>query len=201
MKVLDACAAPGGKTSHIFESCPELSRLLALDISESRLQTLHDNLQRLSIHSKKLEWKVVDVADTAIMRRYSKFDRILLDAPCSATGVIRRHPDIKLLRRASDIASLAMQQRKILENLWPLLAPGGMLLYSTCSILHQENADQIRKFIDSHDDAEVDPGVSYPWTSYDESTHSGCQIIPGQQNMDGFFYAPLRRKEIKLDDS
>jgi len=195
MKVLDACAAPGGKTSHIFESCPDLKRLLALDVSELRLQMLQDNLQRLLHHSKKLEWKTVDVADAAIMRRYGSFDRILLDAPCSATGVIRRHPDIKLLRRATDINDLAKQQRKILENLWPLLAPGGMMLYSTCSILHQENVDQIRQFIDCHDDAEISPDASYPWTLNDDSGLEGYQVIPGQLNMDGFFYAPLRRKK------
>ncbi len=195
MKVLDACAAPGGKTAHIYESCPDLECLLALDNSELRLRTLQDNLDRLSIESKSLEWKVADVADTSAMSAYGHFDRILLDAPCSATGVIRRHPDIKLLRRASDIAELAKQQQQILENLWALLAPGGMLLYSTCSILHQENIDQIRQFIDRHDDAEIDQKALYPWASKNDSTQIGYQVMPGQLNMDGFYYAPLRRKK------
>jgi len=193
MKVLDACAAPGGKTAHIYESCPDLKRLLALDISEQRLQTLTDNLQRLSINDKSIETKVVDVSDSATMARYAKFDRILLDAPCSATGVIRRHPDIKLLRRASDIDELARQQLKILENLWCLLAPGGMLLYSTCSVLHQENREQIRHFIGSHEDAELGAGVFNLFKG--ATLETGWQITPGQQGMDGFFYAPLIRKK------
>ncbi|VAW79869.1 16S rRNA (cytosine(967)-C(5))-methyltransferase [hydrothermal vent metagenome] len=195
MKVLDACAAPGGKTSHIYESCPDLQSLLALDNSELRLRTLQENLSRLSIDSEALQCKVADVADKATMSVYDSFDRILLDAPCSATGVIRRHPDIKMLRRASDIADLAKQQQKILENLWALLAPGGMLLYSTCSILHQENTDQIRQFIDRHDDAEIDQKALYPWESNNDLIQTGYQVMPGQLNMDGFYYAPLRRKK------
>ena len=197
MRVLDACAAPGGKTAHIYESCPKLKRLLALDISPGRLQTLAENLERLGIGAKSVEWKAVDVADTAVMRRYGQFDRILLDAPCSATGVIRRHPDIKLLRRDSDIEDLVRIQQKILENLWPLLAPGGMLLYSTCSILHQENKNQITQFLATHADAELDLSPGPVLNAI--PVQAGWQVMTGHLGMDGFFYAPLRHKKSALD--
>lgn len=183
-RVLDACAAPGGKTAHLLALQPDI-HLLALDISASRLQRVSENLQRLGHHA------TVMCGDAAQRDWWDGqlFDRILLDAPCSATGVIRRHPDIKSLRRADDMAELAATQQQLLQNLWPMLAPGGLLLYATCSTLKAENEQQIEKFLASRSDAseqviQPDWGMARP---------RGRQILPGEQNMDGFYYALLRK--------
>ncbi|MGR9012474.1 MAG: 16S rRNA (cytosine(967)-C(5))-methyltransferase RsmB, partial [Gammaproteobacteria bacterium] len=138
-RVLDVCAAPGGKTAHILETQPQLTELVAVDIDESRLQRVSENMQRLNLQAKLV---VGDAANPESWWDGKPFDRILLDAPCSALGVIRRHPDIKLLRRAEDIGQLQALQQSILQAVWPLLAPGGQLLYATCSILKQENERQ-----------------------------------------------------------
>ena len=132
LKILDACAAPGGKTCHILETYPD-SDLISVDKSGERLRLLHDNLKRLSLNAKILN------SDLEDFEPKQKFDRILLDAPCSATGVIRRHPDIKLLRNPDDIGKLAIQQEKLIEHSFNLLAEGGELLYVTCSVLKMEN--------------------------------------------------------------
>ncbi|VTR44904.1 SUN protein [Actinobacillus pleuropneumoniae] len=150
--ILDACAAPGGKTTHILEAAPQ-AKVIALDIEESRLKRVRENLARLGQTatvicgdaSKPAEW-----LDDGVM-----FDRILLDAPCSATGVIRRHPDIKWLRKENDIAELVALQAKILEALWGRLKPNGVLVYATCSVLPEENGEQITRFVASHSDAEM----------------------------------------------
>lgn len=185
-RVLDACAAPGGKTCHILEQQPALAELVALDSDALRLERVRENLARLSLQATLV---CADAADTAIWWDGQGFDRILLDAPCSATGVIRRHPDIKLLRRPDDIAALVAQQQRLLQALWPLLKPGGRLVYATCSILPRENSGQVAAFLASHDDARecaVDP-------AWGRSCAHGRQQLPGEQGMDGFYYAVLER--------
>ncbi len=185
-RVLDACAAPGGKTLELLQRAPDL-RLTALDIDSDRLRRVADNLARAGCRA---ELQVADASDPGGAdwgkRRY---DRILVDAPCSATGVLRRHPDIRLLRRASDLAALACRQAAILDALWPLLAPGGRLLYATCSLLAQENARQIDGFCERHPEARVlelptKPGIR---------AGGGVQLLPGVDETDGFFYAALLR--------
>ena len=183
-RVLDLCAAPGGKTAAILEQQPGLQSLLAIDVDAHRLKRVNDNLQRLNLQAETL---AADASRPDTWAGNKQFDRILLDAPCSGFGVIRRHPDIKLLRRASDIETLQDLQAKILNAAWQLLAPGGILLYATCSILKPENEQQIAKFLTSHPDAseltiEADWGMARP---------HGRQILPGDNQMDGFYYAKL----------
>ncbi|MDD5277513.1 MAG: 16S rRNA (cytosine(967)-C(5))-methyltransferase RsmB [Methylovulum sp.] len=187
LRVLDVCAAPGGKTAHILETQPHLSALVAVDIDTARMQRVRDNLQRLQLSATLL---VGDAAKPLDWWDGQLFDRILLDAPCSATGVIRRHPDIKLLRRAEDIAQLQILQKSILEAVWPLLAPGGLLLYATCSVLKQENEQQVLAFLAAHSDAFIEL-FSGDWGRV--GTY-GRQILPGDQGMDGFYYARLGKR-------
>lgn len=181
MTVLDACAAPGGKTGHILESAKNLD-VLAIDSSESRLERVTQNLQRL-----KLKAKVVtsDALDTEVYAKDKMFDRILLDAPCSATGVIRRHPDIKVLRRKSDIKELQKLQGKMLDALWEKLNIEGIFIFATCSILPQENEQQIRSFTERHSGIEV--------ISIANSQSLGKQIFPNEYGMDGFYLAKLKK--------
>lgn len=183
--VLDACAAPGGKSCHLLELYDSIE-LTASDIDHERCQRISDNLLRLQL-SAKVDCQ--DLTDSNFPDHH--FDAILLDAPCSATGVIRRHPDIKVLRHASDIEQLVELQRQIIEHLWHKLKPGGRLLYATCSILPQENEQQIAAFLERHSDAELIP-LS---TQIQDLSHSkiGCQLIPGQLSMDGFYYALLEK--------
>ena len=181
MKVLDACAAPGGKTGHILESAKHLD-VIAIDNSESRLKRVTQNLDRLKLSAKVI---TADALDTERYAKDCQFDRILLDAPCSATGVIRRHPDIKVLRRKSDINELQQLQSKMLDALWDKLKKGGILLYATCSILPQENEQQIAAFIKRKDDVEVLP--------IPHAQGFGRQIFPGEDSMDGFFLCKLRK--------
>jgi 16S rRNA (cytosine967-C5)-methyltransferase len=184
--VLDACAAPGGKTAHILEREPGLAGLTAVDIDARRTTLIRDNLDRLGL--------VADVraADVSVQESWwdgLPFDRILLDVPCSASGVIRRHPDIKLLRRQADISGLVKRQAQLLEAVWPLLTAGGMLLYSTCSVLAEENERQIGRFLTACPEAaDVMPEV--PWG---RSVTHGRQVLPGENDMDGFYYACLRK--------
>ena len=181
MSVLDACAAPGGKTGHILESAKKLS-LLAIDNSENRLKRVSENLNRLKLDADLL---AIDAAEVGSYAADSQFDRILLDAPCSATGVIRRHPDIKVLRRPSDIAALQVQQQRLLEALWEIVKPGGILLYVTCSILPEENEQQVSAFLKQHNDVELMP--------IDKAQRQGRQVFPGEDSMDGFYFAKLRK--------
>ena len=185
--VLDACAAPGGKTAHILETEPNLKRLVALDITEKRVALLKDTLNRLDLLSEKVEVIDHDASETDQWWDGKRFDRILLDAPCSATGVIRRHPDIKYHRRPDDIKTLAETQRKILSALWPLLASGGRLVYVTCSVLKQENQDQIAWFLSQQKDASENKVTA----SWGHDLTFGKQILPGDEGMDGFYYACL----------
>ena len=182
MSVLDACAAPGGKTGHILESANNLD-VVAIDNSETRLERVTQNLQRLNLKAKIV---VSDALETDNYAKDKMFDRILLDAPCSATGVIRRHPDIKVLRRKSDIAELQNLQSKMLDALWGKLKPEGVMLYATCSILPQENEQQIQAFLEKHNDVEV--------LAIDGAQGSGRQVFPGEDAMDGFYFAKLKKK-------
>ena len=186
LRVLDACAAPGGKTGHLLECAPDLD-LTALDQDAERLGRVRDNLNRLRLNARLI---VGDARQPADWWDGIAYDRILLDAPCSATGVIRRHPDIKLLRRADDIAALADRQRAMLTGLWPLLKPGGRLLYATCSVLRQENERVIAAFLAAHPDAGEQP-ISADWG---RTPAHGRQILPGEAGMDGFYYAVLRKR-------
>ncbi|CAA9889286.1 16S rRNA m5C967 methyltransferase, S-adenosyl-L-methionine-dependent [Candidatus Methylobacter favarea] len=185
-RVLDVCAAPGGKTAHILESQPNLEELVAVDIDESRMQRIKENLHRLKLHASLI---VGDAAKPEEWWDGKPFERILLDAPCSASGVIRRHPDIKLLRRAEDIKPLQVLQKNILHAVWPLLAAGGVLLYATCSVFKRENEQQIQAFLATHDNA-VEWPIDAKWGT---ARPCGRQILTGESAMDGFYYARLRK--------
>jgi 16S rRNA (cytosine967-C5)-methyltransferase len=185
-RVLDACAAPGGKTCHILELQPELAELVAMDIDELRLQKVSENLQRLNLKATLITG---DAASPPAALEPASFDRILVDAPCSASGVIRRHPDVKLLRRESDIAPLADQQLCILRGLWPLLKTGGTLLYATCSILDEENSQVIQRFLTE----EADAALSDTEMAGSESVTGGRQLLPSSGGTDGLFYATLKK--------
>jgi len=184
--ILDACAAPGGKTAHILELTDNQATVVALDNSAKRLQRLQDNLTRLKLKAKTIVADAIKTDDW--YQQGEDFDRILCDAPCSALGIIRRHPDIAVLRRASDIATLNSIQQQMLKALWPLLKPGGILLYSTCSILKSENSQQLNDFLQQHSDAELDQGIT-------NNAEAGWQIFPGEQQMDGFYYAKIHKKQ------
>lgn len=186
-RVLDVCAAPGGKAAHILEKQPDLVALLAIDVDAGRLSRIHDTLRRLKL---KAEVRVGDALAPDAWWDGRLFERILLDAPCSALGVVRRHPDIKVLRRAEDIDELQHLQGRILDSVWPLLAPGGILVYATCSILPVENEWQIAAFVARHGDAEEIP-IAAPWGM---ARDSGRQILPGDSGMDGFYYARIRKR-------
>ncbi len=182
--VLDCCAAPGGKTCHILELTPDLGSMTAIDIDESRLARVKENLNRLKLTANTI---ACDASTPESWWNGELFDRILLDAPCSGTGVIRRHPDIKWLRQASDIDKLVVLQQQILTKVWSLLKPGGTLLYATCSILPEENCEQIQRFIEQQSNAEL-------ITLNDDNSAIGWQILPNHQSMDGFYYAKLTKK-------
>ena len=185
-RVLDACAAPGGKTCHILESCPGIGELVAVDDDAQRNELIRENLHRLSLSAKVL---TADVMDIDAWWDGRLFDRILLDGPCTATGVIRRHPDIKSLRRKEDVAVLVAQQANMLAKLWPLLRPGGILLYATCSILRDENDRQAAAFLAETKDARELPLPTY----VGRERLVGRQILTGDDNMDGFYYARMAK--------
>lgn len=184
-RILDACAAPGGKACHIVEQQPQLAELVAMDISESRLQRIHENSERLRLPMSML---VGDASAPPETLNLKSFDAILADVPCSATGVIRRNPDVKILRQASDIVFFADQQLAILHGLWPLLKPGGRLLYVTCSILREENDDVIARFAG-------DQQVNLSRVALPEgiATEHGWQTLPEPHNTDGLFFSLLEK--------
>lgn len=182
-RVLDCCAAPGGKSAHILETQENLHRFIALDHDQARLNRMKENLSRLQLSATLL---CANAADVSSWWDGEPFDRILLDAPCSATGVIRRHPDIRWLRKATDIDALSQLQYQILSNLWKTLKPGGLLIYATCSILPSENTAQVEKFLSEHSDAKL-----VTMEIQHSPTDIGRQILPGEQQMDGFYYARL----------
>lgn len=187
MRILDACAAPGGKTTHLLEHADNQAWLLALEKDPARIGRLDENLTRLQL---KAEIKVADAADHQAWWDGEFFDQILLDAPCSATGIIRRHPDIKFHRREEDITALNRLQADILDSVWTTLKPGGVLLYATCSVLPSENRKQIETFLQRTADASLQP-LDVTWGQGD----IGRQILPGESGMDGFYYAMLSKKE------
>lgn len=187
--VLDACAAPGGKTCHILESEPDV-KLIALDRKASRLAHIRENLDRLGFgDSEQVSLLAADAANTDDWWDGTPFDRILLDAPCTATGVIRRHPEIKWLRSPDQVTEVVAVQGRLLAQLWPLLKTGGILLYATCSVLQAENSRQIQQFVDHHTDAELLETDA----TWGQKLDSGRQILPGEAEMDGFFYASLHK--------
>ncbi|HUO67519.1 MAG TPA: 16S rRNA (cytosine(967)-C(5))-methyltransferase RsmB [Gammaproteobacteria bacterium] len=181
-RVLDACAAPGGKTCHILEACPGLEEVWALDRDASRLERVRENLGRLGLAARLVPG---DATRPEAWWDGRPFERILLDAPCSAVGVIRRHPDIKVLRRPEDVARAVALQGRLLRALWPLLAPGGRLVYATCSVLRRENDAQIAAFV-ADLESSGGPGTAQL---------SGCQSLPGDADGDGFYYACLLKPE------
>lgn len=187
-RVLDACAAPGGKTAHLLERAS--LDLLALDVDARRCERIHDNLQRLGLVAQV---RCADAARPTSWWDGRAFDAILLDAPCTASGIVRRHPDVRWLRRASDVAQLVAIQQTLLEALWPLLKPGGRLLYCTCSVFRAEGADQVAAFLERHTDAvhrpsvgHLLPGLAAPAGQFNDNPPGGY---------DGFFYARIDKAQ------
>ena len=183
-RVLDACAAPGGKTCHLLEAEPGLQEVIALDLEPARLARVQENLERLQLKATLI---AADGRATKVWWDGKPFQRILLDAPCSATGVIRRHPDIKLTRKEEDIAALAQLQGELFDALWPTLEVGGVLLYATCSVLPQENSDNIAAFLQRTPGARE---LDIPGTFGLKQAH-GRQLLPQADGHDGFYYAKL----------
>jgi 16S rRNA (cytosine967-C5)-methyltransferase len=187
LRVLDACAAPGGKTTHMLEMEPNLSELIAIDISSLRTSFISENLARLQLHATVI---TANASNPTTWWDGKLFDRILCDAPCSAIGVIRRHPDIKYLKTPNDLIALSQQQTQLLNALWPLLKPGGILVYATCSIFAKENDACVQTFLYTTKNAYLLPismACGLPKTV-------GHQILPGQNDMDGFYYARIGKK-------
>jgi 16S rRNA (cytosine967-C5)-methyltransferase len=188
LRVLDACAAPGGKTAHLLELLTPADDVLALDVDATRCARIHDNLQRLGLHAQ------VQTADAAEVDGWwdgQLFDAILLDAPCTASGIVRRHPDARWLRRESDIAQLATIQQQLLQRLWPLLAPGGRLLYCTCSVFRAEGDDQIETFVTYNTDARELPCWRHLVPQNEATPQALADNLPGDH--DGFYYALLQK--------
>lgn len=185
-RVLDACAAPGGKTTQILENESALDTLVAVDIKSNRMRKVQENLQRLKLNCELI---TADVGNLDSWWDGIEYDRILLDAPCSATGVIRRHPDIKQRLQEKSITTLSALQLQLLEQLWLALRPGGILVYVTCSIFAQENQLVVQSFLDQHPDSRALP-VHLP---LGKACAPGWQILPGQDNTDGLFFARLQK--------
>jgi 16S rRNA (cytosine967-C5)-methyltransferase len=191
-RVLDACAAPGGKTALMAEREPDLQKLLAVDIDPHRLGRVRENLARGSLSAEVL---MGDASTPAKWWDGVPFDRILLDAPCSGLGVIRRHPDIRLRKSPSDIDKLPVLQGKLLRAAWSLLAPGGRLVYVTCTVTRSENHDVIAGFLDGAADAQIVPVEAWEgWPGLGEADGFGRQILPGEAGADGFYYAALTKQ-------
>jgi 16S rRNA (cytosine967-C5)-methyltransferase len=189
-RILDACAAPGGKTAHLLELAPD-AELSAIDVDALRLESVRENLRRLGLHATFAQG---DVSKPQNWWDGKPFERILLDAPCSASGVIRRHPDIKLLRRNSDLENIVRLQSAMLGALWPLLGPSGRMLYVTCSVLRQENDGVICEFLRLHPDASsIDLLPNNNVRDLMERTDRGYQILPGREGLDGFYFAHLQK--------
>ena len=183
--ILDACCAPGGKTTHLSELCSKAD-VIALDIDDVRIKKVYENINRLKIKN------VTVVKGDALRKNWwdkKLFDKILIDAPCSGTGVIRRHPDIKLLRKLKDISQIMKIQTKILENLWSLLKPGGIMVYATCSILKDENENQIIDFLNRFKDARNEE-IEISWGE----GSIGKQQLP-EHSFDGFYFAKISKKQ------
>jgi 16S rRNA (cytosine967-C5)-methyltransferase len=196
MRVMDACAAPGGKTGHLLEHTPDLAELVAIDVDAGRVARIQENLERLG---RKALVHAGDVRDPATFWDGRPFDRILVDAPCSSTGVIRRHPDIKLLRRATDIPSFAAVQEQILRSALSMLASGGRLVYCTCSVLPAENEEVVERLLASEPSVRVaamPPAADLAPGARDRRI--GIQLIPGSRaGSDGFYYACLEKTTVR----
>jgi len=186
-RVLDLCAAPGGKTCHLLETAANIE-MTAVELESLRMQRVQQNLDRLGLHAELI---VGDATDTQSWWDGRLFDRVLVDAPCSASGVIRRHPDIKSLRHADDLDSLTKIQQQILLQAWSMLKPGGTLLYVTCSVLKRENELQIAQLMSVREEA-VDIDIDEPWGN--PCAH-GRQLLPGDMDGDGFYYARLKKQD------
>ena len=186
LRVLDACAAPGGKACHLIERAD--IDLTALEFEPARAERIRQNLMRLRLNAKVL---IGDAGTPKAWWKGQPFDRILIDAPCSATGVLRRRPDVRLHRRESDIAAMQAQQHRILAALWPLLAPGGRLVYITCSVLRAENEAIVGKLLAAQADAQA---VTFTLPT-GQSAAIGWQILPGDGDLDGMYYAALRKQD------
>ena len=185
-RVLDACAAPGGKTCHIIEATPAPADLVAVDVSDSRLELIRQNLVRIGASARLI------ADDASRPERWwdgKPFDRILLDAPCTATGVVRRHPDIKYTRSPGDVDALVKLQEALLDAVWPLLVRGGVLLYATCSLFPAENQQQVQRFLSRTRDASAVPFEA----TWGRKTSVGRQVLPNDEQMDGFYYALLAK--------
>ena len=191
-RVLDACAAPGGKTALMAEREPELARLVGVDIDPQRLGRVKENLVRGNLQA---ELKTGDSGNPSAWWDGQPFDRILLDAPCSALGVIRRHPDIRLRKSPSEIDKLPLLQGRLLTSAWRMLASGGRLVYATCTVTRSENRDVIAAFLAGTPDASLVPAESWPgWPGFGEGDGFGRQILPGEAGADGFYYAAVNKR-------
>ena len=188
VRVLDACCAPGGKTCHLLEMDPGIESCIALDVDAKRLRRVEENLSRQGVKATVVHGDALHPTPWWDKRC---FDRILLDAPCSATGVIRRHPDIKLLRTDKEIDDICLVQYHMLRSLWPLLAPNGIMVYATCSVIPEENEHQIARFVADYADCQILP-ITAGWG---RATQHGRQILPGEHGMDGFFYSILMKNK------
>lgn len=190
-RILDACAAPGGKTGHLLELAAPDAVLSAIDNDPGRLEKVQQTLVRLGLKATVL---AADASNPKQWWNGATFDRILVDAPCSGSGVIRRHPDIRLLRRDADIGVLAASQLRLLKALWPLLSPGGRLLYVTCSVFAEENTDVVRRFLDTHPDAREDNVLpNNNIRALMCRSNPGYQVLPGIARLDGFYFACLEK--------
>jgi 16S rRNA (cytosine967-C5)-methyltransferase len=188
-QVLDACAAPGSKSSHLLETMPQLATLTLVDLDAKRLDKIKQNLDRLQLNHHHTQLLLADATKTGQWWDGKQFDRILLDAPCSATGVIRRHPDIKLLRKKQDIEALQQKQIQLLTALWPTLKKNGKLLYATCSLLPEENEEAVAHFLSLQKDAQpekIDLSIGV-------HQRFGVQLLPEESGSDGFYYALLSK--------
>jgi 16S rRNA (cytosine967-C5)-methyltransferase len=190
LRLLDACAAPGGKTGHLLECHPE-AQVLALDVDPVRCERIQQNLDRLKVTAQIV---AADAAKPADWWDGQSFDGILLDAPCTASGIGRRHPDVRWLRRESDVAQLAAIQAKLLKALWPLVKPGGRLLYCTCSVFKAEGESQIQTFVQHNTDAQILPSPGHLTPSSATSETSLRDNVMGEH--DGFYYALLEKRSI-----
>ena len=192
MRVLDACAAPGGKTALMAEREPNLTSLAAVDIDPQRLKRVQENLARGNLNAEMI---VNDAALPDAWWNGVPFDRILLDAPCSALGVIRRHPDIRLRKSPAEIDRLPLLQARLLTSAWRMLATGGRLVYATCTVTRSENRDVITAFLEGTPDANIVPAEHWPgWPGFGEADGCGRQILPGEAGADGFYYAALTKQ-------
>jgi 16S rRNA (cytosine967-C5)-methyltransferase len=189
LRILDACAAPGGKTAHLLELLDAQSEVTALDIDPMRCERIAQNLQRIGRSAH------VVAADAALTKSWwdgRQFDAILLDAPCTASGIVRRHPDVRWLRRETDVAQLAKIQKNLLKQLWPLVRPGGRLLYCTCSVFKAEGEQQVKAFVEHNTDAHLRPSLGH--LRPQSGTGAGVNADNLSGDHDGFFYALLEKR-------